>query len=209
MDHKIIIVGVVGFMVIYPELPHLVELPQEDLDDILGLLAFLAFRILLATSIIMAVIAVLDYMYQRYEYYKNLRMSRQELKEEFKQTEGDPVIKERLRSIRRERARKRMMAAVPNADVIITNPTHFAVALQYDEDTMRAPVVVAKGQDQIALNIRSVAEEHGVPVVENPPLARALHASCEIDEEIPLEHYRAVAQVIGYVYKLKGKTKRA
>jgi flagellar biosynthesis protein FlhB len=126
-----------------------------------------------------------------------------ELKEEFKQTEGDPAIKGKIRQLRQARARKRMMAAVPKASVIITNPTHYAIALQYDRG-MNAPLCLAKGIDNIALKIREVAAEHNIPVVENPPLARALHATVEIDQEVPPEHYRAVAEVIGYVMRLRG-----
>jgi flagellar biosynthetic protein FlhB len=130
-------------------------------------------------------------------------MSVRELKEEFKQTEGDPAIKAKIRQLRQTRMRKRMMAAVPKASVIITNPTHYAIALQYERG-MNAPVCLAKGIDNIALKIREVAGEHRIPVVENPPLARALHATVEIDEEVPPEHYKAVAEVIGYVMRLRG-----
>ena len=133
------------------------------------------------------------------------RMSKQEIKEEFRQNEGDPAIKAKIRQIRKERARKRMMAAVPAATVVIMNPTHYAVALKYESGKMAAPICVAKGVDALALRIRAVAEENDVPVVENPPLARALHAAVEIDEPVPPEHYKAVAQVIGYVMRLQGK----
>jgi flagellar biosynthetic protein FlhB len=129
-------------------------------------------------------------------------MSMQELKEEFKQTEGDPMIKGKIRQLRQQRMRKRMMAAVPKASVVITNPTHFAVALQYEKG-MEAPICVAKGSDLMALKIREIAAKHSIPIVENPPLARALHATVEIDEEIPTQHYKAVAEVIGYIMKLR------
>jgi flagellar biosynthetic protein FlhB len=132
-------------------------------------------------------------------------MSRKEIKDEQKDTDGDPIIKQRIRALRQERARRRMMAAVPNADVIVANPTHFAVALKYDMDTMAAPECVAKGIDAVALKIREVGEANGVPVVENPPLARALHATVELDAPIPVEHYRAVAEVISYVMQLKNR----
>jgi len=132
-------------------------------------------------------------------------MSKQEIKDEYRQTEGDPTVKAKIRQVRTERARRRMMAAVPEATVVIANPTHFAVALKYESGKMAAPVCVAKGVDALALRIREVAEEHEVPVVENPPLARALYASVEIDEVVPPEHYKAVAQVIGYVMRLTGK----
>jgi len=133
------------------------------------------------------------------------RMSKQEIKEEYRQNEGDPTIKAKIRQLRHERSRKRMMAAVPQATVVIMNPTHFAVALKYESGKMAAPVCVAKGVDALALRIRAVAEENDVPVVENPPLARALHAAVEIDDPVPPEHFKAVAQVIGYVMRLQGK----
>lgn len=155
--------------------------------------------------IILGLIAILDYVYQRFQYMQKLRMTRQEVKEEYKDTEGDPVIKDRIRRVRVERARKRMMAAVPSATVVVTNPTHFAVALAYDELVMHAPKVVAKGADAIAKRIREVAQEHKVPIVENPPLARALYDSVKLDQEIPAEHYKAVADVIKLVMSLKKK----
>jgi flagellar biosynthetic protein FlhB len=136
---------------------------------------------------------------------KRNRMSRQEIKEENRQSEGDPAVKARIRQLRQERARHRMMAAVPEATVVIMNPTHFAVALKYESGKMAAPICVAKGVDALALRIREVAEEHEVPIVENPPLARALYAAIELDETVPPEHYKAVAQVIGYVMRLTGK----
>jgi flagellar biosynthetic protein FlhB len=134
-------------------------------------------------------------------------MSVREMKEEFRQTDGDPAIKGKIRQMRAQRARKRMMANVPKAAVVITNPTHFAVALQYERG-MSAPVCVAKGADLIALKIREVAEAHNIPIMENPPLARALHATVEIDQEIPQEHYRAVAEIIGYLMRLRGALRR-
>ena len=135
-------------------------------------------------------------------------MSLREMKEEFKQTEGDPMVKGKIRQLRQARMRKRIIASVPKASVVITNPTHFAVALQYEKG-MNAPICVAKGLDALALKIREVAGEHSIPIVENPPLARALHATVEIDEEIPAEHYKAVAEVIGYITKLRRGLGRA
>src|SRR3546814_110937 len=154
---------------------------------------------------VMTLIAGIDFLYQKLRHIKKLRMSRQELKDEFRQSEGDPMVKGRLRQIRMERARRRMMAAVPNADVVITNPTHFAVALKYVAVDMSAPRLIAKGADDVAFRIRKIAKEHGVPVVENPPLARGLFAAVDLDEEVPPEHYKAVAEVIGYVMRLKRK----
>ena len=153
----------------------------------------------------MTVVAVLDYIFQRHEFMRQMRMTKQEVRDEFKQAEGDPLIKARIRRLRTERARKRMMAAVPKADVIITNPTHYAIALEYKMDKMAAPRLLAKGIDDVAHKIREIAEAHQIPIVENPLLARALYATVELDEEIPPEHYKAVAEVIGYVMRVKGQ----
>ena len=148
------------------------------------------------------IVAIADFLYQRNRWWNRLKMTVQETRDEYKQQEGDPKVKGRVRQIRMERSRKRMMAAVPQATVVITNPTHFAVALRY-EAGMAAPVCVAKGVDSLALRIRALAAEHVVRVMENPPLARALHATVEVDEEIPAEHYRAVAEVFGFVLRLR------
>lgn len=202
---KITIVGALAYLVVASEISRLAEAISYSVKDVISLLSSLAFRMVLAATAVMFIIALLDFAYQRYEYLKNLRMTRQELKDEFKQAEGDPKIKAKLKQIRMERAQKRMMAAVPDADVVIRNPTHYAVALKYDQMTMQAPMVVAMGQEKVALRIIEVAEDNAVPVVMNRPLARALYETAELDEEIPLEHYQAVAEVISYVYKLKTK----
>ena len=161
-----------------------------------------------AVVAILFLVAAADYLFQYRQWYERQKMSLREMKEEFKQTEGDPMIKGKIRQLRQSRMRKRMMAAVPKASVVITNPTHYAIALQYERG-MDAPVCVAKGVDAMALKIREVAGEHSIPIVENPPLARALHATVEIDQEIPPEHYKAVAEVIGYVMKLRRAVGRA
>jgi flagellar biosynthesis protein FlhB len=150
----------------------------------------------------LAAVAIADYFFQYRQWFERQKMSLQEMKQEFKQSEGDPHIKGRLRQLRMARMKKRMMTAVPKASVIITNPTHYAVALSYERG-MPAPICVAKGVDLIALKIREVAGQHDIPIVENVPLARALHATVEIDDEIPVEHYHAVAEIIGYVMGLK------
>jgi flagellar biosynthetic protein FlhB len=165
----------------------------------------LIVMVLMFTVITMAILSAVDLVYTRWLHKEKLKMTKQEVKDEHKETEGDPKIKGRIRALRMERHRKRMMTAVPKATVVITNPTHFAVALKYDMDSMAAPLVVAKGADYLAKRIRQVAETHEVPVVENPPLARALYAAVEVDQEIPQEHYKAVAEIIGYVMRLKGK----
>jgi flagellar biosynthetic protein FlhB len=167
----------------------------------------LAMQMLGTVVAILAVVAAADYLFQYRQWYERQKMSFREMKEEFRQSEGDPAIKNKIRQLRNARARKRMMAAVPKASVVITNPTHFAVALQYERG-MTAPVCVAKGADLIARKIREVAEAHDIPIVENPPLARALHGTVEIDQEIPQEHYRAVAEIIGYVMKLRRSVQR-
>lgn len=202
---KIILIGAVAYYAVAPFFLHIKQLPSAGIAGILVFLTLTAKRMLVGICIAMFFIALFDYLYQRYEYMKGLRMSKQEVKDEYKQQEGDPQVKRRLRQIRMERARRRMIAAVPTSDVIITNPTHYSVALKYDSGAMRAPKVVAKGLDNIALRIREIAKEHSIPLVENPPLAQALYATVDIDKEIPTEHYKAVAEVISYVYKLRGK----
>ena len=200
---KLGIVGAVAIMVALPLFDRVSQLPVMSIEDATGFIWTVADRLLIAMLAVMTVIAGLDFLYQKLAHLKQLRMSRQEIKDEMKQSDGDPMVKARLRQIRTERARQRMMQAVPDATVVVTNPTHFAVALRYVHEEMEAPEVVAKGADLIAKRIREVAEENGVPLVENPPLARALFASSEIGQTIPPEHYRAVAEDIGYVMQLK------
>ena len=172
-----------------------------------------AFRLiglaLIALGGALAVIAVIDVPLALWQYHRSLRMTRQELRDEHKETEGSPEIKARVRRVQQQQARKRMMQQVPKADVVVTNPTHYAVALRYDEQRMRAPIVVAKGVELIALTIREIAFEHKVPIVEAPPLARALHASCELGGEIPAQLYAAVAKVLIYVYQLRASRRGA
>ena len=173
-----------------------------DPATIFGVIISLTLHLLGAVVAMLAVVAIADYFFQYRQWYERQKMSLQEMKQEFKQSEGDPHIKGRLRQLRHARMKKRMMTAVPKASVIITNPTHYAVALSYERG-MSAPVCVAKGVDQVALKIREIAGEHDIPIVENVPLARALYATVEIDAEIPVEHYHAVAEIIGYVMGLK------
>jgi len=202
---KIAIVGAAVWTQLWPERASLEAVLGHSPAAIAGDMTHLLFKVLIAALAAMAAIAGADYLLQRFQFLKRNRMSKHDIKEEFRQTEGDPMIKARVRQIRQERAKRRMIAAVPEATVVITNPTHFAVALKYESGKMAAPVCVAKGVDGLALRIREVAKEHGVPVVENPPLARTLHAAVDVDEAIPPEHYKAVAQVIGYVLRLTGK----
>ena len=201
---KLVVVGSVVLVLIWPERGRLLDLVGSDVGELMSLIKVLTLRILIAVIVIVGVIAIADYFYQRYDHRKQLRMTKQEVKDERKQMEGDPKIKQKLHSIRVSRLRQRMMAAVPEADVVITNPTHYAVALAYEAETMAAPKVVAKGRDLLALRIRDLAEDNGVPLVENPPLARALHDSAEVGQEIPVAHYKAVAEVIGYIMRAQG-----
>lgn len=205
---KIAIVGMAIWTQLWPERGALESVLTQSPGGVVGDMGHLLFKVLIASLSALLVIAGLDYFMQHFRFMQRNRMSKQEIKEEYRQNEGDPAIKAKVRQIRQERARKRMMAAVPTATVVIANPTHFAVALKYESGKTEAPVCVAKGVDALALRIRALAEEHDVPVIENPPLARALHASVEVDEAIPPEHYKAVAQVIGYVMRLSGKVPR-
>jgi flagellar biosynthesis protein FlhB len=176
----------------------------SDPAMLLPIFQALGLKIFGAVLAVVTVIALADYVYQRARWWDRLKMTVQEVRDEYKQMEGDPAIKGRIRALRHERGRKRMMAQVPNATVIITNPTHYAVALKYDK-TMPAPLCLAKGADAVALRIREMAKQHDVPIIENPPLARALFASVEVDQTIPTEHFKAVAQVIGFVMRMRDK----
>ncbi len=199
---KLVLIGSVLTALMWPERARIMALERTDISAVLPLAQTLALKLLGAVVAMLAVVAIADYLFQYRQWYEKQKMSLRELKEEFKQTEGDPAIKGKMRQVRQTKARRRMIAAVPKAAVVITNPTHFAVALQYERG-MEAPVCVAKGVDALALKIREVAGKHSVPVVENPPLARALHATVEVDSAIPIEHYKAVAEVIGYVMRLR------
>ncbi|HEY8697110.1 MAG TPA: flagellar biosynthesis protein FlhB [Rhizomicrobium sp.] len=205
---KIAIVGAVMWMTVWPERGRLEGTLSESPAAIAGDMVHLLMRILIAALAVLAAIAAGDYMLQRYQFLKRNRMSRQEIRDEFRRTEGDPAIKARIRQLRIERAKRRMIAEVPKATVVITNPTHYSVALRYESGKTPAPICVAKGVDAVALRIREAADKHGVPIVENPPLARALYATVDLDEAVPPEHYKAVAQIIGYVMKLSGKARR-
>jgi flagellar biosynthetic protein FlhB len=199
---KLAALGAVMTAILWPERHRLEAMLRFDPAAIPGVIVTLTLQLLGAVVAMLAVVAIADYFFQYRQWYERQKMSLREMKEEFKQSEGDPHVKGRIRQLRQARMRKRMMAAVPKASVIITNPTHYSVALAYERG-MSAPVCVAKGVDNIALKIRQIAGEHDIPIVENVPLARALYATVEIDEEIPVEHYHAVAEIIGYVMGLK------
>ena len=200
---KVLVVGGVATMVIWNSLDAVLSLSQETTASAAGHAAHLVGWTLILMVGGMALIVAIDVPYQLWNHYRKLRMSRAELKREARESEGDPQIKARIRSLQREAARKRMMAEVPKADVVITNPTHYAVALSYKENSMRAPRVVAKGQDLTAMRIRELAQEHRIPVVEAPPLARALYRHTDLEDDIPETLYTAVAEVLAYVFQLR------
>jgi flagellar biosynthesis protein FlhB len=202
---KILVIGAVAYAVLMPFFKTMELYIGKDMLSVIQVINSETIRLILVLMVVITIIAVVDFFYQRYQYIKSLRMTKAEVKDEYKQSEGDPMIKMRLRQIRMEKTRKRMMAQVPKADVIITNPTHYAIALQYTPGKQAAPVVLAKGIDLIAERIRNVAKEHDIPLVANPPLARVLYKTVEVDQEIPTQHYRAVAEIISYVYKIKRK----
>ena len=203
---KVSILGCLLTVILWPRLRKPDAFTDMPVEALLWEVLDISLWILYAVIGAQTVIAAADYFYQKWKYMKEMRMTKQEVKDEWKQAEGSPEVKSKLRSLRMERARRRMMAAVPTADVVITNPTHYAVALKYDPAAMAAPKLVAKGTDLVAKRIRELATENDVPVVENPPVARALYATVEIEQEIPPEQYRAVAEIISFVFKLKRKT---
>ncbi|MCP3372557.1 flagellar biosynthesis protein FlhB [Bradyrhizobium cajani] len=199
---KLVVLGAVMTMILWPERHRMEAMVRLDPAAMLGASTSMTVHLLGAVVAALAIVAIADYFFQYRSWFQRQKMSLQEIKEEFKQSEGDPHIKGKIRQLRQQRAKKRMMAAVPKASVIITNPTHYSVALSYERG-MTAPICVAKGVDNLAFKIREIAREHDIPIVENVPLARALYATVDIDQEIPTEHYHAVAEVIGYVMRLK------
>jgi len=201
---KISLIGFVGYKAISMNLDTYFLLADNTVAHFAGAMGGLALMTVLKIGAAMMILALLDYAYQRYDFSKNIRMSKQEIRDEMKDTEGSPQIKSRIRQIQRDMSRRRMMQEIPTADVVVTNPTHIAVALKYDSDQMDAPMVVAKGERLLAEKIKKIAAEAGVPVVENKPLARALNKMCEVGAYVPAKLYRAVAEVLAYVYRLKG-----
>ncbi len=200
---KLAIVGYVAYHEVEAALPGILPLMDQPPHQILVFMSRVAFRIFLKAALIIAVLAAIDYGFQRWQFMEKMKMTKQEIKDEAKQTEGDPHVKGRIRSIQMEMARRRMMAEVPKADVVITNPTRLAIALKYDGFTMAAPIVVAKGAGVIAQRIKEIAAEHGIPLVENKPLAQALYKAVDIDQAIPANLFQAVAEVLAYVFSLK------
>lgn len=202
---KFLIVAFVVYTIIKGEWNNINGLGMQPVEAVVSYLASLVIRLGVTTGAILLVLALLDFMYQKYEHEKSIKMSKQDIKDEHKKSEGDPLIKRKIREKQLRMAISRMMQEVPNADVVITNPTHFAVALKYDAANMEAPVVVAKGMDHLALKIKEVAQEHDVITMENKPLARALYSQTEIGDAIPQDLFQAVAEVLAYVYRIKGR----
>lgn len=202
---KIGFVGFVAFFVLWQRIDEVLILSHKTVPAALKTIASLTLQMGISASIALLLLSLLDYLYQRYDFEKNIRMSKQDIKDEFKNTEGDPLIKSKIKQRQREMAMARMMQEVPNADVVITNPTHYAIALKYDENQSDAPVVVAKGLDFMAERIKKLAREHGVVLVENRPLAQALYKQTDIGDKIPEDFFKAVAEILAYVYRLKHK----
>ena len=200
---KLLIIGGVAYTVFLRYLDQIPGLMQLSVRNILQFIGHVSFQICLYVCIALFLMAILDLAYTKWQHQKDLKMTKQEVKDEHKQTEGDPKVKARIRAVQREMAMKRMMEAVPDATVVITNPTHLAIALKYEEG-MSAPTVVAKGAGFVAQKIKSIAEENDVPLVENKPLARAMFKASEIGDFIPAELYQVVAEILAYVYRLKG-----
>jgi flagellar biosynthetic protein FlhB len=202
---KLITVGLIVFTVLWSEKKRFLDLAHLPVQDIFAFVASLAVRMGIFVAALLFIIAVGDFLYQRYEYEKSLKMSKQDIRDEYKNMEGDPLIKAKIKERQRKMALMRMMQEVPKADVVITNPTHFAVALKYDGAKMDAPTVIAKGQDYLALRIREIAKQNDVITMENKPLARALFEKTEVGESVPGDLFQAVAEVLAYVYRLKGR----
>ncbi|MCC5909813.1 MAG: flagellar biosynthesis protein FlhB [Clostridiaceae bacterium] len=202
---KIIMVGLVVYRYAIGQMNTIFNTIGMEIEVILETIIHITVNIGLRAGVMLLVIAILDYYYQKYEYQKNLKMTKQEVKEEYKQTEGNPQIKSKIKEKQRQMSMSRMMQDVPKADVIITNPTHYAIAIQYNPQQFQAPKVLAKGQDLIAQNIKKIAIENNLPIVENKPLARIIYSTVEVGDSIPPELYQAVAEVLAYVYEINKK----
>ncbi|KAA0257119.1 flagellar biosynthesis protein FlhB [Deferribacter autotrophicus] len=202
---KIFVVGIVAFYIIKGRMVTILNLADTDPFSSMAFLGKLIFELCFKIGLLILIMAILDFFYQKWQYEQDLKMTKQEVKEEFKQMEGDPLIRQRIRNMQREMARKRMMEEVPKADVVITNPIHYAVALKYETGKDKAPKVVAKGQRLIAQRIKEIAKNHGVFIHEDPPLARSLYSQVDIGDEIPENLYKAVAEILAFVYKMKNK----
>jgi len=203
---KLLIIGIVTYFVVKNEVERIPFLYHHSTWNILLYMCKVSFKIFIWTISIMIIMAVLDYLFQRWQFEEQIKMTKQEVKDESKQAEGDPQVKARIRSLQQQAARRRMMQDVPKADVVVTNPTHLALAIQYDALSMNAPKIIAKGAGAVAERIRKVAQENDIPVVEDKELAQNLYKTVDIGDEIPVNLFKAVAELLAYVYKLKGKT---
>lgn len=206
---KLVLVSWIAYATIMGRMDRILAIHQLAFIQIFGLAASIIFTVALRIGLVLFVLALIDYAYQRWRNEKQLKMSKQEVKDEMRRMEGDPQIKQRRRQIALHQARQRIRSEVPTADVVVTNPTEFAVALKYDNESMHAPRVVAKGHGYVAQMIRQVAIENGIPILERKPLARALYKLCEVGQEIPEQFYAAVAEILAYVYELNGNLKQA
>lgn len=202
---KVAFIGAITSLIIWMNMADVLSLAFQNPWDILSTVASLTALMGIAAALVLILIAVLDYIYEKYEYEKTLKMSKQDIKDEHKNAEGDPQVKSKIKQRQREMAMRRMMQEIPSADVVITNPTHYAIALKYDEQNMDAPKVIAKGTDFVAQKIKLIAKEHDVVMVENRPLARAMYDKVEIGDFVPEEFFKAVAEILAYVYRIKRK----
>jgi flagellar biosynthetic protein FlhB len=205
---KVSVVGVIVYITLSGQIKEIMKLSHYSLENTLSFVASITVRLGITIGLILVVLAIFDYIYQKYEHEKSLKMSKQDIKDEYKKSEGDPLIKGKIKERQRKLAMQRMMQEIPNADVVITNPTHFAIALKYNASAMEAPKVIAKGQDYLALKIREIAKNNGIVMMENKPLARALYNQVEVGDSIPADLFQAVAEVLAYVYKIKGRTNK-
>ena len=202
---KLGLLGSVGYFYIWDRLPRLVKLAELPPQVGMPLAGWMVFKLAVILGVLLLLLGIADYLWQKHQRMRDLKMTKEEVKRETKDMNGDPEIRQRRRSVARQIAMQRVSQAVPKADLIVTNPTHLAVALQYDPETMAAPLVLAKGADLLAMQIRQLAAKHGVPLIERKPLARALYAEVDVNGEVPVEHYAAVAELLAYVYRLEGR----
>lgn len=206
---KVVVIGYCVYAFLKNEYPVLLDMASLTPVEFGSVIGGICYRLMIRGAVVMLIIGLLDYIYQKFSFEKSIKMTKQEIKEEYKRTEGDPLIKSKIRARQAEMSRKRMMQDVKKADVIITNPTHFAVAIRYDSNEMSAPTVIAKGQRLMALKIRAIAEANGIPIIENKPVARLLYRTVEVGQSIPEELYQTVAEILAYVYQLNEKAGKA